>query len=208
MVSRRRPHIHSYVPVALLLFLILKLGLSGVFVFTGSPALPVPILEAMPAFATDGEEKKAPSQSPIPPSDPRPVASNATEYEDAEFSALEQKRAQVNKQRRLLKKEEKRLTALKQEIDSKLSRLTQMQNAIESKLAEHKTLQDNRIKHLIKIYTTMPPKKAAALIERLEMKVIIALFSRMKGENVGGILPHVSADKAAKISERLARLGL
>jgi flagellar motility protein MotE (MotC chaperone) len=54
----------------------------------------------------------------------------------------------------------------------------------------------------------MPPKKAASLIEKLDMNVIISLFSSMKGENVGQILPYVSAEKAAAISERLAKQGL
>jgi len=38
--------------------------------------------------------------------------------------------------------------------------------------------------------------------------VIISLFSNMKGENVGQILPYVSAEKAAAISERLVKQGL
>jgi len=102
----------------------------------------------------------------------------------------------------------KRLTTLKQEIDVKLARLEKIQDVIQTKLDEQKALGDERIKHLIKIYTTMPPKKAAGLIEKLDMNVIISLFSSMKGENVGQILPYVSTEKAAAISERLAKQGL
>jgi flagellar motility protein MotE (MotC chaperone) len=119
---------------------------------------------------------------------------------------LEQKRLQVEKERRQLKKERERLDALKKEIDSKLAKLTEIQTVVQGELDKKKVIQDSRLKHLIKIYTTMPPKKAAMLIDKLEMEVIIALFSRMKGDSVGQILPHVSPGKAAKISERLAKL--
>jgi flagellar motility protein MotE (MotC chaperone) len=107
-----------------------------------------------------------------------------------------------------VEEEPKRLTTLKQEIDVKLARLEKIQDAIQAKLDEQKALGDERIKHLIKIYTIMPPKKAASLIEKLDMNVIISLFSSMKGENVGQILPYVSAEKAAAISERLVKQGL
>jgi flagellar motility protein MotE (MotC chaperone) len=119
---------------------------------------------------------------------------------------LEQKRLQVEKERRELKAERARLDALKKEIDGKLAKLTEMQTAIQGELDRKKVIQDARLKHLIKIYTTMPPKKAAMLIDKLEMEVIIALFSSMKGDVVGQILPNVSPAKAAEISERLAKL--
>ena len=205
-MSSTGPPIRSYVLMVVLSFLIVKLGLTSVFVCTRRPALLVPILEAMPAFATDGRTETQRGESAVSSLSPNPDTSQGSDEAGTTLSTLEQKRAEGLTGRQLLQKERKRLTALEKEIDAKLSRLTKMQDEIQSKLAEHKTVQDSRIKHLIKIYTTMPPKKAAALIERLDMKVIIALFSKMKGENVGRILPNVSAEKAAKISERLAKL--
>jgi len=121
-------------------------------------------------------------------------------------ATLEHKRLQIEKERRELKEERQRLDALKQEIAKNLAKLTEIQTAVQGKLDERKALREERVNHLIKIYTTMPPKKAAALIDKLEMEVIVSLFSRMKGDNVGQILPYVSSEKAAKISERLARL--
>jgi len=120
---------------------------------------------------------------------------------------LEQKRLQIEKERHELNQERERLDALKQEIAKNLAKLTKIQSEVQGKLNERKAIREERVKHLIQIYTTMPPKKAAALIDKLEMEVIISLFSRMKGDNVGQILPYVSPEKAAHISERLAKLG-
>lgn len=119
---------------------------------------------------------------------------------------LEHKRLQIEKERRELKQERERLDALKEDIAGKLVRLAEIQAEIQTKLDEKKAIREERVKHLIQIYTTMPPKKAAALIDKLEMDVIVSLFSRMKGDNVGQILPYVSPEKAANISERLAKL--
>jgi flagellar motility protein MotE (MotC chaperone) len=168
----------------------------------------VPILESRQAFAKDEKGKRSEDDSSHSSLDAKPDASQGTRKANTTFEGLELKRAQIEKERQLLEKERKRLTALKQEFDAKLLELTELQNAVQSKIEEQKTVRDTRIKHLIKIYTTMPPKKAGTLIEKLDMEVVIALFSGMKGENVGRILPHVSAEKAAKISERLAKIGL
>ncbi|NVM22124.1 MAG: hypothetical protein HWN68_10140 [Desulfobacterales bacterium] len=205
MGGRRAP-IRSHVQVTLLCFLIVKLGLISIFVCTKRPLLSVPILETKPALATDAQEKAEESEPPGSVSDTVQVASGDTQDADATMDVLELKRAQIEEERRLLEEERKRLTAMKQEINGRLARLTEIQNAIQSKLDKQKTIHDKRIKHLIKIYTVMPPKKAAVLIENLDMEVIIALFSKMKGETVGQILPYMSTEKGAKISERLAQL--
>ena len=187
-------------------FLIVKLGLISIFVCAKRPVFPVPILESNVALAEDAEDQ--PTRSQGVDSASALQAAPHTQQRDAGLRALEQNRGQIEVERQRLEEERKRLTTLKEEIDLKIARLEKIQDAIQSKLDEQKSVGDGRIKHLIKIYTTMPPKKAAGLIEKLDMDVIISLFSRMKGENVGQILPYVSAEKAAAISERLAKQGL
>lgn len=204
-MSGRYPLIRSQVQVTLLCFLIVKLGLVGIFVCAKRPVFPVPILASNEALAKDAQEK--PTKGLVLDSASASEASPDTQA-GASLGLLEQKRAQIEVDRRLLEEERKQLTTLKEELELKLARLEKVQDAIQSKLDEHKALGDQRIKHLIKIYTTMPPKKAAGLIEKLDMEVIISLFSKMKGENVGQILRYVSAGKAAAISERLAGQGL
>jgi flagellar motility protein MotE (MotC chaperone) len=49
----------------------------------------------------------------------------------------------------------------------------------------------------------MKPKHAASLIEKMDTRLAIRLFSEMKGEVVGEILSYVKTEKAAEISEGL-----
>jgi len=205
-MSGRFPFVRSQAQVTLLCFLIVKLALISIFVCAKRPVFPVPILESSLALAKDAQDQ--PTKSRVVDSASTPQASPHTQQTGEGLGALEQNRAQTEVERQRLEEERKRLTTLKQEIDLKLVRLEKIQDAIQSKLDEQKAFGDQRIKHLIKIYTTMPPKKAAGLIEKLDMDVIISLFSSMKGENVGQILPYVSAEKAAAISERLVKQGL
>ena len=72
-------------------------------------------------------------------------------------------------------------------------------------MATKKTVQEQKLKHLIKAYSAMKPQKAASLIEKLEITFAIELLSKMKGDAVGNILSFIEIDKAAKISERLAK---
>jgi len=229
-MNRRRLPIRSYVLAVLSFFLVAKLGLNGIFLFTERPAFKVPIWESRSALAED-KEKSPPEGEPStsPPTAPdlgalqKQIASleNHLKGINADIAkyiqtpsdkttispaTLQKRRIELDKEREELDEEWKRLQALKLEIDEKLSRVTEIQSAIQSRVDEKQAVQKTKIKHLIKIYTTMPPKKAAVLIEKLEMDVIMALFSKMKGDNVGQILPYVSPEKAAQISEQLAKV--
>ena len=186
-------HIKLYLPATLLGFLIVKLMLGATFFCMKRAVLSVPVFDSRPALAEDADTNIA--------SQPSFNSQNV----GPSLRILECKRAELKMERRQLERERKQLAVLKQEIETKLVRLSEMQESIQKKLDEHETIRNNKIKHLIKIYTTMAPKKAAALIEKLDMEVIIELFSKMKGEQVGQILSSVPAEKAAKISERLAR---
>lgn len=189
----RTKHVRVYLPATLLGFLIVKLMLGGALLYMKRPVLPVPVLDSTLALAKDVD-------SPIP-SQPSSNSQNV----GASVEILEGKRAEIEAERRQLERERKQLTALKQEIEAKLVRLSEIQDSIQGKLDEHKTILDNKIKRLIKIYTTMAPKKAAALIEKLDKELIMELFSQMKVEQVGQILPNMSAENAAKIGEHLAK---
>jgi len=186
-------HIKVYLPATLLGLLIVKLMLGGTVLYMKRPVLPVPILDSRPALAEDVD-------SP-PPSQPSLNSRNV----EAGLEILERKRAEIETERQQLERERKQLTAFKQEIEAKLVQLSEIQDSIQRKLDEHKMIRDNKINHLIKIYTTMAPKKAAALIEKLDKELIMELFSQMKVEQVGQILPHMSAENAAKIGEHLAK---
>ena len=178
-------HAKLYLPV--LGFLIVKLLVDGTLLYMNRPVIPVPVLDSRPALAEN--------------TDPSLSSQNL----GRKTEILEQERAAIDAERRQLEREREQLMALKQEIEEDLVKLSEIQDIVQRKLDEHKTTQNNKIKHLIKIYSNMAPKKAVTLIEKLDMELVMELFSQMKAELVGQLLPHMSAEKAAKIGERLAK---
>ncbi|OEU70066.1 MAG: hypothetical protein BA864_09225, partial [Desulfuromonadales bacterium C00003093] len=119
------------------------------------------------------------------------------------YSSFLRKKDELEKKEKYLEKRKIQLIALQEEINNKIAALTRLRNEIRAEMAAKKTGEDRKLKHLIKIYSAMKPQKAASLIEKLDLKLVIELFSRMKGDIVGDILSFVDIEKAAKISEGL-----
>jgi flagellar motility protein MotE (MotC chaperone) len=114
------------------------------------------------------------------------------------------KEAKLTEQEQELEKKREELLALQEEINNKIAKLTELRNEIKGMMASKETVEQDKIRHLIKAYSAMKPQKAASLVEKLDITFAIELLSRMKGEAVGNILSFVNVEKAAKISEALA----
>ncbi len=95
--------------------------------------------------------------------------------------------------------------AIQEEINKKIESLTLLRNEIRTQMNQKKSMENAKLRHLIKAYSAMKPQKAATLIEKLDINFAIELLSKMKGDAVGSILTFVEVGKAAKISEGLAK---
>lgn len=131
------------------------------------------------------------------------------------METLERKRKALQEEEARLKKERASLDTLKLEIEGKIAELTEVQKKIEADLNQKAALaeqqekktedaESQKIKQLVKVYSSMKAKNAAAIVDKMDMNVVFQVFSNMKGEQVGEILSYVNQDRAAKISEWLA----
>jgi flagellar motility protein MotE (MotC chaperone) len=130
------------------------------------------------------------------------------------MDTLERKRKALQEDEARIKKERANLDSIKQEIEEKIAELTVVQKKIEDDLSQkaalvsqqEKKMEDaglQKIKQLVKVYSSMKPKNAAAIVDKMDMEVVFQVFSNMKGEQAGEILSYVNQDRAAKISELL-----
>jgi flagellar motility protein MotE (MotC chaperone) len=146
-----------------------------------------------------------------------PEAGREAQYAEvlALMNQLEIKRLKLQEEAASIKQERTQLEALKLDIDQKLDDLAAAQTKLDETLAlqaereaqaqaAKSAAETAKIKQLVKVYTSMSPKKAAEIIEKLDMKVVYEVFSNMKGEQMGQILTYVSGERAAAITERLA----
>jgi len=127
------------------------------------------------------------------------------EEEKIDLDFLLKKKAELKKEEEELAKKRADLMALQEEINNKIEILTQLRKEIMAQMAIKEIVEEKKLKHLIKAYSAMKPQKAASLIERLDMDFAVALLSKMKGDVVGNILSFVDTEKAARMSEQLAK---
>ncbi len=127
------------------------------------------------------------------------------EEEQIDLNFLLKRKTELEKEEEGLSKKRAELMVIQEEINSKIATLTQLRNEIVAEMAKKKIFEEKNIKHLIKAYSAMKPQKAATLIEKLDTTFAIELLSRMKGGAVGSILSFVDTEKAARLSERLAK---
>ncbi|MBW1666452.1 MAG: hypothetical protein JRJ66_00120 [Deltaproteobacteria bacterium] len=177
----------------LTLLIILKFMAGSTFLY---------LAEDNPSFLEENAIASEPHKGPTSPAKEKGPNSK---QEKIDLSLLLQKKAQLEEEEKRIARQKAELLALQKELDRKIETLTQLRNEIRMEIVKKQSLEDQKLKHLIKAYSTMKPQKAAALVEKLDMGFAIELLSRMRGDAVGKILSFVDLEKAAKISEGLAK---
>ena len=99
---------------------------------------------------------------------------------------------------------EQELKELEKQVDEKIKKLQSLEASIQSEVDTYRQLSDERIRHLVKIYSSMKPKAAAELMNKLDINVAVEVFLSMKGDIAGGILSYMDTEKAATITKKLA----
>lgn len=121
------------------------------------------------------------------------------------FEELENKRRELAAREEELRKKEEELLILKKDIEDKLTKLSQLQTQLQKDAEAARQSQETRLKHLVGAYSAMKPDKAASLIEKLNDDVALQILSAMKSKDVGAILSFVETEKAARLSQKLAK---
>ena len=125
------------------------------------------------------------------------------------LEVLSGKEKNLEVRERLLKKREKELLPLKNEIEKKLADLNDLQSrltAFSKELADkEKALKDTKIGHLVALYSTMEPAKAALIMNKLTIDTIVRILANMKGKSAGKILAMMDPARGAAVSEKLSK---
>lgn len=103
----------------------------------------------------------------------------------------------------LLRVRQQELIVMEKRIDDKIRRLSELETSVKIQLGAYKQVSDERVKHLVKIYSSMKPNAAANLMNQIDLEVATEVFLNMKGEIAGGILSYMDTQKAAAITKRL-----
>jgi len=105
-----------------------------------------------------------------------------------------------------LERKEQALKTLEADLSARMTKLQNLETLLKGMLAEAKTIKDEKMRHLIDVYTNMKSKQAASVLETLDEHIAVKILAGMKGRQAGEILTFVSPKKAAKISEDLTKI--
>jgi flagellar motility protein MotE (MotC chaperone) len=161
------------------------------------PTLPDnPLLQPVivrPAIAAS----QALAQEPAAPS----TQDNATDS-DAQANQPQD----LNAREQALAKKEAELKALEAQVDQKLTTLRELEIRMQNLIDSAASIQDEKMAHLIDVYSNMKPKQAAVVLQTLEEPIAVRILAGMSGRKAGEILSSVRADRAAALSAALTRL--
>ena len=122
---------------------------------------------------------------------------------------LRKKEKELRDREERVKKREAELQALQGKIDTRMSELNDLQTKLVSfskKLAQReKALKDAQMSHLVSLYSAMDPGKAAAIMDKLNLKTVVRILKYMKGKSAGKIMAMMPPQKGATISEALSK---
>ena len=150
---------------------------------------------------------------PAPAAAPAPAADNSTNADrqagnatDAAPATDEERTQALNAREQALDRKEAELKALEAELDGKLENLRALEVQMQKLIDSAGTIQDEKMAHLVDVYSNMKPKQAAQVLETLEESIAVRILAGMSGRKAGEILSSVRPDRAAFLSEALTRL--
>jgi flagellar motility protein MotE (MotC chaperone) len=154
------------------------------------------------AFEKDAMASEEVQKEPAATAD---MAESPAHDEQIDLEIFLARQSELRLQAEELERKRAELMAIQEELTKKLAKLTELRNEIRAMMAAQEAADQGKMRHLIKAYSAMKPQKAASLVEKLDTAFAIELLSQMKGEAVGDILSFVKVEKAARISQGLAR---
>ena len=123
---------------------------------------------------------------------------------------LREKEKELRIREEEVKKKEAELLPLKERVDARMAQLNELQDkltALAQQLAEkEKAMRDEKMNHLVSLYSAMDPAKAAAIMDKLKLPTVVLILGHMKGKSAGQILAMMDPEKGASISEELSNL--
>lgn len=148
----------------------------------------------------------AESAAPVPEAAAsKPIQTEFTPDEVHVLQTLAQRREELDKRALEMNQHEALLTAAEQRIDGKIKELETLRGELQKLLQQVDGQEEERITSLVKIYETMKPREAAAILEGLEMSVALVVLERMREAKSAPILAAMDPQKASKITVEMSR---
>ncbi len=206
--------------VLLSLLSILALGRTGLALWSGHQAnsevisiaqaaadnTPTKTAKKTEQQPTETEESTAATAQLIPEASALPYTPDAEAISQAEretLLSLRKIRDALDVRQAALEERQKAAESSEKKLRERLSDLQALEARIKDMLVQEKSINTKKIKRLTAVYEGMKADRAAPVIERMDLSIVVRMFSRMDEKKVGKILSFLPPEKAVKISQAL-----
>lgn len=142
-----------------------------------------------------------PAQAPAPPAEP-PVG----EAERALLLELRARRATLDAREQALGSREAIIGAAERRLGARVDELAALQARLEQLETARRERDDANWRGLVKTYEVMRPRDAAAILNEMEMPVLLQVLDRMKEAKAAAILAAMLPDRARLATSELAQM--
>jgi flagellar motility protein MotE (MotC chaperone) len=120
------------------------------------------------------------------------------------LQSLQARRGQLDQREQALQTELALLQAAETKVDAKLKAFNELKAQVQGLMGEADQKQADEVDRLVKVYSDMKPKDAAAVMTQLDDKVRIPVAAKMKERVLALVLSQMTPVEAKKLTEKLA----
>ena len=120
------------------------------------------------------------------------------------LTSLSKRNAALDAREAQIKTEASILAATESRVDGKIAQLKELQTQIAALLVQRDAAQEKQVQALVKTYSAMKPKDAAAIFNTLDDSVLLPVAQDMKSDTLAPVLAAMSPDAARKLTVKLA----
>lgn len=122
------------------------------------------------------------------------------------LTELRAKQSELERRERELDDRERHAGELEAKAEARLAEAAALVGQLEQRIADFEAAQgDKAMARVARIYGSMPPRAAAALIDRLELELATRIVAKMKPDQSSELLPLLAPERALALSRRVAR---
>jgi flagellar motility protein MotE (MotC chaperone) len=160
------------------------------------------------ADRTGETDKPLPSKPPPKPPDGKVIELDTkpapSPSERAILERLQERRQELDSRGREIELRENLLKAAEKKYETHANELREQESNLPAALAKKEEAEAARLKNLVTMYENMKAKDAARIFDRLEMRILIEVASKINPRRMSDILGLMSSEAAERLTVELA----
>lgn len=177
-------------------------GGRSALALAGAAVVPSALAASPPAPAAP----KPPAQPPVPVQPQVPAEPAVSDAERAVLQDLRARRTALDAREQATAAREAVLAATEKRLGARVDELAALQARLESLEGARRERDEANWRGLVRTYEAMRPRDAAAILNEMDMPVLLEVLDRMKELKAAPVLAAMPPDRARAATTQLARM--